>query len=260
MIIKDFLEEMNNLAPFESAYEWDNVGLLVGDPKEEITGIYLALDLDFDVIEGSKDSVCNLIITHHPMIFKPMNRVVSNDVNGKKIIDLVKNNLNYIALHTNFDVHIMWKLVAEKLGFKDFKVLDVTKEENGVPMGIGTVCDLPIPMALKELCELVKEKMNLPFVTCYGQDYSPVKRVAVVPGSGKSEIKKAIDSGADVLITGDITHHEGIDALDAGLTIIDAGHDGLENAFINYMKDYIISHFKDIIVVTKHGDLKRRMV
>lgn len=260
MNIKEFVGKMNELSPFFSAYEWDNVGLLVGDYDDEIKGIYIALDISDKTIESAKNTGCNLILTHHPMIFKPLSRVVESDMNGKRVRNLIKNDINYIAMHTNFDVHIMFRLVAERLGFSDIEVLDITEEEDGIPLGIGSVSNLENPVSLGALCNSVKEKMDLPFVTYYGDENAMVKRVAVVPGSGKSEIKTAISKGADVLITGDITHHEGIDAVGSGLFIIDAGHDGLENAFVSYMKDYIISHFKDIIVETETIDIQRRMV
>lgn len=260
MKVKEFVLKMNELCPFYSAYDWDNVGLLVGNTESEIKGIYIALDISDKVIDSAKESGCNLILTHHPMIFKPINRVVNTDMNGKRIMNLIKNDINYIAMHTNYDVHIMWKLVAERLGFLDAKVLDITEEENGVAVGIGSVCELEKPLSLRALCSEVKEKMDLPFVTYYGEENAPVKRIAVVPGSGKSEIKTALLKGADVLITGDITHHEGIDAKESGLNIIDAGHDGLENAFIYHMRDYIISNFQDIIVKTAPIDIQRRTV
>lgn len=260
MKVKDFLGKMNELCPFDCAYSWDNVGLLVGDAESDIKGIYIALDVNEDVIDKAKASGCNLILTHHPMIFKAVPRVVKSDMTGARIISMIKNDINYVAMHTNFDVHIMWKIVAEKLGFTKVRVLDVTNMGEKGAIGIGSISKLEHPVSLESLLNLTKEKMELPFVTYYGDPESLVSTVAVVPGSGKSEILTAIDAGADVLITGDITHHEGIDAVGMGLSVIDAGHDGLENLFIKYMGDYLFSLFTDIIVVEGLADIKRRMV
>lgn len=260
MKVRDFIEKMNEFCPFDSAYSWDNVGLLVGDCDSDIKGIYIALDVSDEVIEHALEKNCNLILTHHPMIFKPVPRVVNSDMNGRRIISMIKNNMSYVAMHTNFDVYIMWKIVAEKLGFSDYKVLDITGEDGEEPIGIGSISLLKNPLSIEELAILIKEKMGLPFVTYYGDKKKVVSTVAVVPGSGKSEINTAILMGAEVLITGDITHHEGIDAEGSGLSIIDAGHDGLERIFINYMRDYLFSCFTDIIIETEPLDLKRRMV
>lgn len=238
MKVYELMERLNVLAPFDSAFEWDNVGLLVGHTKADVSSIYVTLDVTADVIAEAARAKCDLIISHHPMIFKPVNKVIADDVTGSRIIEMVASGLNYIAMHTNFDAHVMGRIVSERIGFNEYKVLDVM-EDSRIPTGIGTVSDLKEPIELSVLASHVRESLLLPFTTFFGNKDAMIKRAAIVPGSGKSEIQKAIDAGADVLITGDISHHEGIDAVEAGLNIIDAGHFGLEYIFVEYMEKYI---------------------
>ena len=129
------------------------------------------------------------------------------------------------------------------MNMKDAEILEVTAEgdigEEDEPEGIGRVSDLEIPMTLRECCEDVKDAFHLGTVKVFGNLEDKVKRIAICPGSGKSVIQAALDKHADVLITGDIGHHDAIDAAAQGMVIIDAGHYGLEHIFIPFMAEYV---------------------
>ena len=128
------------------------------------------------------------------------------------------------------------------------EVLEVTYTNGEREEGIGRVADLDEEMTLDECCDMVKEKFMLSNVKVFGNLGTKVKRIAISPGSGKSMINIALSKGADVLITGDIDHHTGIDAFAQGLCVIDAGHYGLERIFIQDMKDYLEESLDDVIV------------
>ena len=142
-------------------------------------------------------------------------------------------------MHTNFDVAVMADLSAERILLQQPETLDVTLIEDGRELGIGKVGMLSHKMTVEEVAEFVKEKFELPDVKVFGDLHKVVQRAAISPGSGKSEIKPALLKHAEVLITGDIDHHDGIDAVAQGLCIIDAGHYGLEHIFIPFMKEYL---------------------
>ena len=138
-------------------------------------------------------------------------------------------------MHTNYDVMGMAELSGEVLGLKNAEVLDVTCAESpldGSPQGIGRVADLEDPIRLQECCELVKAKYELEAVKVFGDPSAEIGRVAISPGAGKSMVSAALAAHADVLITGDIDHHTGIDAVAQGLMIIDGGHYGIEKIFV----------------------------
>ena len=121
------------------------------------------------------------------------------------------------------------------MGLKHAEVLEVTCAESpldGSPQGIGRVADLEDPISLRECCELVKAKYELGAVKVFGDPNTKIRRVAISPGAGKSMISAALEAHADVLITGDIDHHTGIDAVAQGLMIIDGGHYGIEKIFV----------------------------
>lgn len=248
MQVVDIINGLDTLAPFKSSLDWDNTGLLVGDPLENVKGIYVALDATDNVINRAIQKGANLLITHHPMIFSPVRNVRADDMIGRRILEMAKNRMSYIAMHTNFDVHIMGSLVADKLSLQRQRVLDITDETGKEPIGIGRFGEID-QRNLSEFATMVKQTFGLPHVSFFGAADTKVKYIAICPGAGKSEIDNAIKMGADVLLTGDISHHSGIDALAGGLCIIDAGHYGLEHVFIKYMQVWLHDNYEDINVM-----------
>lgn len=227
------------------AEEWDNVGLLVGDAGEEVTKVFLALDATEDAIKEAKAFGAQLLLTHHPMIFRSMKRVTADHFIGKKILELAKSGIACYAMHTNFDVMGMADAMAERLQLTDSEVLmaapqvsaDIYGSEQA--QGIGRVGNLTEKMTLREYAQFVKERLQMPFVTVSGDQAQSLHRVAVSPGSGRSMIGYALQAKADVLVTGDIGHHEALDAREQGLCIIDAGHYGTEKIFMEVMQQWL---------------------
>ncbi len=234
----EIMERLEEVSPKSFAESWDNVGLLCGREEKEISSVYIALDATKEVIEAAKAAGADMLITHHPMIFKPLKQVSGQHFIGDKILTLAENGMCYYAMHTNFDVMGMADAVAEQLGLEDRKVLTLTYEDEISKEGIGRIGALPMPMTLAECAEYVKNRCQIESVKVYGMPAETIVMAAVCPGSGKSCIEDAIRLGADVLITGDIDHHEGIDSVEQGLAIIDAGHYGLEKIFVPYMEEY----------------------
>lgn len=240
----EIIEELNNLCPFEYALDWDNSGLLIGDADKEIKSVFIAVDATDEIINEAINASADMLITHHPLIFSGVKSIVENDFIGRRISRLIKNDISYVAMHTNFDVSTMGYEAADKIGLDNSAVLETTFSEEGcdgeeVVEGIGRVGDLSFPQSLKDLSIVVKRAFGLEYVKVFGNEDTIVRRVAISPGSGKSMIDIAASKGADVLITGDIDHHSGIDANMRGLSIIDAGHYGIEKIFIQVVYEYL---------------------
>lgn len=249
-LVCDRLEE---LSPREFAEKWDNVGLLVGRKDKEINTIYIALDATDEVIDAAIECEADMLITHHPMIFSAIKSVRADDFIGRRILKLAKYDISYYAMHTNFDVIGMADAAADEINLLDRDVLEVTYEDNIGTEGFGRIGRLCEPMPLVEVCELIKERFDLDAVKVYGglDDADRLMEIcAIAPGSGKSMIQSAIDKGADVMITGDIDHHAGIDSVAQGLCIIDASHYGLEKIFVPYMEEFIRREMPDVKVYT----------
>lgn len=241
MKLKDMISYIEQLSPKKYAEEWDNVGLLLGDDERDVHRIMIALDATDYVVEQAVKQKVDLVLTHHPMIFKPVKQINNHSMVGRRILKLASNNIAYYAMHTNFDIMGgMASLAAEKLELLEAVPLDVTAVEDGKEEGIGRVGYLKNDMKIADIATNVKEKFGLKKVILYGNKTKEVRKIAISPGSGKSEIENAIKKGAELLITGDIGHHEGIDAVDQGLMILDATHYGLEHIFIDFMADYLL--------------------
>ena len=253
MLCKDVMYEIEKEYPLNYALSWDNVGLLVGREEKEIKKIFTALDATEETIAQALEFGADLLITHHPMIFSPVKKVTSADFIGRRLITMIQADLCYYAMHTNYDVLGMADLSGDKMNMKNAEILEVTAEgdigKEDEPEGIGRVSDLETPMTLRECCEDVKSAFHLGAVKVFGNLEEKVKRIAICPGSGKSVIQAALDKNADVLITGDIGHHEGIDAVAQGLAIIDGGHYGIEHIFIEDMRQYLEKHLSEVEIV-----------
>lgn len=238
MNCREIIETLEIYYPRSAAEEWDNPGLLVGHYDQEVKRIFTALDATEDTIAQAAAFQADLIVTHHPMIFHGIRQINDRDIIGSRILTLAENHISCYAMHTNFDVCQMADLNARMLRLEDCVPLKVTQEKDGVPYGIGKIGSLPVSMTLREFSEYVKRQFELPDVRCYGTDDDVrVRRVAVCGGSGKSLMEEAVSSGAQAFVTGDIDYHTAIDALSAGLHVIDAGHYGTEYCFIRFMTD-----------------------
>ena len=250
MKCSDIISRIEEMSPPIYALNWDNVGLQVGRKEKEVGTVYIALDATDDVITEAIECEADMLITHHPMIFSPLKKVVADDFIGRRILRLAKYDISYYAMHTNFDVMGMADAAADIIDLNNREVLDVTYEDEIGEEGIGRVGRLPEIMTLWELCDFVKQRFEIDNVNVYGELDSTCEFAAISPGSGKSMIDKAVKAGADVLITGDIDYHNGIDAVAKGLNIIDAGHFGIEKIFVPYMEEFIRREIPGIKVYT----------
>ncbi len=235
----EIVEVLERLCPREFACEWDNPGMHIGHNDNEIIKILVSVDADDEAVDFAVGNEIDMLVTHHPLLFKGIKQINDDSFMGRRIMKLIENGINCYCMHTNFDtIGGMADIAAQKIDLTDCKVLSEVK--NGE--GIGRVGKLPNELTVRELCELVKERFNLPKVVLYGDENTVVSYVAICPGSGRDEIQNAIRLGAKVLITGDITYHYGVDSVAEGLCIIDAGHYGIEHIFIEIVKDYLEWH------------------
>lgn len=245
MQCKEIMEILETDYSRSYALPWDNVGLLAGRTDKEVKKIYVAVDATDEVIEAACACGADMLITHHPLIFGGRMKITNEDFIGRRLLKLIREDIAYYAMHTNYDVLGMASLSGKMLSLRDTEVLEITEETEG----IGRIGSLEQEITLEACCEQVKKAFQLEHVKVFGDLTKKVRRAAICAGSGKSVIGVSIEKGADVLITGDIGHHEGIDAEAQGLAIIDAGHYGVEHIFIEDMKQYLIQHFQEMEVM-----------
>ena len=250
MLCKEIVQVIEAAYPREAALDFDNVGLLAGRTEKEVERVYIALDATDAVIDRAIEAGADMLITHHPLIFSPLKKVTDEDFVSRRVVKLIQNDISYYAMHTNYDVLGMAELAEKILGIRDSEVLDITMEKDGKQEGIGRIGELEKPMTLGECCVYVKHKLNLGSLKVFGDMQAEVSRLAISPGSGKTAIAAAIAKGADVLVTGDIGHHDGLDAVEQGLAVIDAGHYGTEYIFIDDMRRFLEDKLPVLDVIT----------
>ena len=216
--VGEILELVDSVAPFELAEPWDNTGLLAGRPDDRTEAVLCALDLRTGVIEEALERDCGLIVTHHPILFRGRKNLCETDGEGRLLCALIRSRLSMIAAHTNYDNACpgVNDALAGALGLADVRSLESGARIGGLRMRpLGSFAD-DVAAALGGA------------VRTYGPPERPVKTVAVLGGSGGDYVDIAIRSGADVYVTGEISHHKALEALDAGLCVIEAGHAATE--------------------------------
>ena len=250
MLCKEIVQVIEAAYPRKAALDFDNVGLLAGRAEKEVKRVYIALDATDAVIDRAVEAGADMLITHHPLIFSPLKKVTDEDFISRRVVKLIQNDISYYAMHTNYDVLGMAELAEKLLDIRNTEVLDITMEKDGKTEGIGRIGELERPMTLEECCVYVKHRLNLGSLKVFGDMQAEVSRLAIFPGSGKTAVAAAIAKGADVLVTGDIGHHDGLDAVEQGLCVIDAGHYGTEYIFIEDMRKFLEDKLSVLDVIT----------
>ena len=158
MKCKEIINKIEGKYPVSFAEDWDNPGLLVGDPEKEVRKIFLALDVTDESLMEAVKTGADMIITHHPLIFSGIKKVTTDNFIGRRIIGLIENGISYYAMHTNFDVLGMADLSADYLELAQREILEVTYDREGQREGLGRVGNLAKPQTLEDFGRFVKEK------------------------------------------------------------------------------------------------------
>lgn len=252
MKCSELMKILEDYVPARYAMEWDNVGLLTGRRDREIHKIMVALDADKGVVEEAVRQKVDFLLTHHPVIFSPQKSITDEPGTPEKLLKLIENGVNCFAMHTNFDVVHMGRIVCEAMGLKSLAPVEMTCTEDGILKGIGTVSELERPMSAGDFAEVVKNTFGIEHVLLFGNKRKIIQKIAVVPGSGRRMEQQAAGTGADLFLTGDIGHHEGLDAMELGLTVIDAGHHGLEKIFVDFMGQFLEKNVPVCEIILSH--------
>lgn len=232
---------IEKIAPKSWAEDWDNVGLLVGDGSTPVERILITLDGTLEVAAEAKEFGAQLIVAHHPVMFRPLKNLRADNAAAQLPLLLWQHQIGYYAAHTNLDQSILSssRALGDVLGLEEMKALvEPAKAEAALPgqdrQGYGVIGYLPGPERLGvvwkdflnylEQLGVCSQPGDLAGVRLAGDLEQSVRKVAVVNGSGSSFLPKALFKGADLLITGDVDHHAALEALDRGMAVGDLGH------------------------------------
>ena len=219
--VKDISKEIEKFAPKYLMEDYDNVGLMVGRDDKHVSKVLLALDCTNDVIREAIENNADMIISHHPLLFKKPKSITTNDLLGNKIISLIKEDISLYSCHTNLDStkNGINDVLVNLLGFKSSLIIDEKESENG-KCGIGRLIRLEEPMSLDDLVSIIKNKLDIKGLrVAKGSD--KVNTIAVINGSGQDYFYEAKKLGADCIITGDTTYHFVSDFKEMNISIID---------------------------------------
>lgn len=238
--VADIIRVMEKIAPPQLAESWDNSGLQVGDGGWPVRKILVSLDPSPAVIKHAVEASVDMLITHHPLVFRPLKSVDLSTPIGRIIGTAIRNTISVYAAHTNLDsvVDGLNDMLAQRLGLKHVSVLDAHDE--GPPdgdvgagkNGLGRIGDLPEATDLRSLCLVLKKVLDIDNVRLAGDMHRRVQRVALCTGSGGSLLEQFYSSDADVFITGDVRYHDARDAEDRQAALIDIGHYGSEHIMV----------------------------
>ncbi|MCL1833596.1 MAG: Nif3-like dinuclear metal center hexameric protein [Leptospirales bacterium] len=231
MKVNELIKKLKIKIPEDLQESYDNTGtqILFGD--DIIEKIYICLDADMETVHDAKEKGCNLMITHHPLIFKPIKNISTDESRSNILLDLISSRISLYSLHTNFD-KIMYMTLSDAIGFTGAAPLMNIQEIDGVEIGFGSFIELDKEMNLSELLSMTKERLNLEFITYCGKENNLIRSIAFMNGSGGGSIEKVIGAyNPDCIITGDVNYHNAKYAIDSGKNIIDAGHYGTEKIF-----------------------------
>ena len=242
--VRDVMAKIEELAPTSLACDWDNVGLLVGNGDKQVKRIMVMLDADVHTIDEAIANNVDLIITHHPILLKPINRITD-----KKLIKLIENGISIYTAHTNLDSTNggVNDVLAQKLGLDNIGKFPLI-EDTELLGRIGNVAEC----TLEEFIKTVKTALNCEFVRYIGDKSTIIRKVSVCGGGGADFIPLAKTSGCDVYVTGDVKYHQAQVASEIGLCVIDAGHFETENIICSVLADYLKYMFKEVEVLTSN--------
>lgn len=224
MKLQEIIEVIEKIAPLNLKEDFDNVGLMIGDRNKDITKVLIALDCTLDVIEEGKNLGVQLILTHHPLLFKKPSTITMDTLLGKKIINLIKNDINLYAAHTNWDSvkNGLNDTIVSLLGYKYSDIISINS--NNIEAGIGRIVYLDKEKTIEEIIKDIKYRFDVKHLRYVGALNKQVKTIAIINGSGQEFFEASRKLGADLIITGDTTYHFVSDYKEMGLGIIDMGH------------------------------------
>lgn len=245
MKAKDIIALFEEFAPPTIQESWDNSGLMVGDVSMEVDKVLLGLDFTEELVQEAIECGANMIITHHPLIFKGVKKIGTETYIERIITKLIKNDILAYSMHTNIDKvpKGVSGLMANRLGLVNQEVLESDVQEN---IGLGIVGTLKNSLSVEEFIKMVKKEFSLITLKTSTPIKQSITKVALCGGSGSSLISSAIKSGAQIYISGDISYHNFF--CEKEFMIMDIGHYESEIEVLDLMMNIILKKIPNFAV------------
>ncbi|MDP4130063.1 MAG: Nif3-like dinuclear metal center hexameric protein [Bacteroidota bacterium] len=252
MKIADISSFLETLAPLAFQEDYDNCGLLLGNAEDDCRGILISLDTTEAIISEAVQKSCNLVISHHPLIFRGLRQVNPRTATGRTVMAAIQKQVAVCAIHTNLD-NVLTGVngaIADKLGLMNRRLLlpKPAQIRAGIVPGSGLFGELPESLSEKQFLELLQAQFRIPVIRHSMLTGKPVRRVALCGGAGSFMITNALHEGADFFVTSDIRYHEFFEA-EGRLVITDIGHYESEQFTQDLLHDAILKKFPNFAVL-----------
>lgn len=244
MTVADCITRLEEFAPTRLAESWDNVGLLVGDRAEVVRRVLTCLTLTPDVAREAIDSQADLIVTHHPVLFRPVQRITADTVEGALLLDLIRSQIAVYSPHTAYDSarEGINRQIAEALGLTDVVPLRPVSGDASIDAAVeggGRCGRLRESVTLANLARCIGELLRARGVQLVGQPDRTVSRVAIACGAAAEYLPDAARQDCDVLITGEARFHACLDARSLGVALILPGHYATERPAVESLAEHM---------------------
>ena len=247
MIVKNILDTLEQFAPLPLQEGYDNAGLQCGVTDAEVSGVLLCLDVTETIIEEAIQKGCNVVVSHHPLLFHGLKCISEADYISRVVMKAIKAGIAIIAMHTNLDAvkgGVNYK-IADKIGLDDLEPLGDVKLSNGRVVGseglIGTLIE---PLAADDWIKLIKETFHVECLECNELLRREIKKVAICGGAGSFLLDEAVEKKADAFLTGEMKYHEFF-GLEQVIQITVIGHYQSEMYTPELLSDIIVKAWPD---------------
>ena len=250
MTVKDIYERLNTQIPDTLREQWDNDGLMCApDVTREVSKVLLTLDVTEELVDYAIEQGFDLIVSHHPLIFKPISAINEHNHVARKLIKLIENEISVFSFHTRAD--------KVKGGVND-RLCELLGIEGAEPFGEGELGRVGYveQMTLEDFLYKVKTTLSADVVK-YSDGYNAVRRVALVGGDGKDFVADAIRSGADTYLSGRISYNVMEEAAEMGINLIEAGHYFTEQPLMEFFKEILLDLDSTLYIEVANSNMIR---
>jgi dinuclear metal center YbgI/SA1388 family protein len=245
--LRELVAWLETIAPLHLQESYDNAGLLTGHPDMIITGVLTALDMLEPVVDEAIARGCNVVVAHHPIIFKGLKKLTGEHYVERVVIKAIQAGVALYAIHTNLDSvleHGVNQRIGQRLGLQNLRILRPSAETHAHgPTGMGAIGELTAPMSFEDFISLLKDRMDCTMVRHTAWDHRPIHRIAVCGGAGSFLLSDARRAGADAFVTADFKYHEFFEA-DGQILVADIGHYESEQFTVPLLLELIHNKFR----------------
>ena len=250
--LQDVVVFLREFAPPELAEDWDNVGLLIGDPADEIRSVLTCLTLTPNVADEAITGGAQLIVTHHPILFRPVQRLTTETTEGRMLLSLIRAGISVYSPHTSYDSAAdgINAQLARLFDLQDVRPLRLKESlaSDTQPIGSGRYGSLPSTTSLRDLIDRIKPALRVSTLQFVGDVDRPITKLGIACGAAAEFLHDAARLGCEALLTGEARFHSSLEAEAANIALILPGHFATERPAMEQLANVLRSQFAALIV------------